>query len=372
MYDVIVVGGNLAGASAAINCADKGIDVALIERHRKPIDPPHCGEGIADVTGEFLELDKIGCTKNLIDEVKINISDIKRFDFKLTKHKILVIDRYHLEKTLLEKAEKNGVKMFLGENMRDFNLPNDIVLDNQIIKGKVIIDATGIACHIGSIIGINTKLKPDDVGVCIQSRVEGSFKENTIHMWYHKPYAPFGYAWLFPINSKLANIGIGIPGGQKLDMKELLNKFIEFTTDSPFLIKNTFRSCVPSGKPLDKLVKNNVILVGDAARLTDSSLGAGIQNAIFSGSLAGLIAGGYINGKFPSLEEYEIKMKKKLKKLRKIYKNKQKLTTDKKFLKTYRRAFQLLSILNRIGPGFFQNYVGRRIKKDYQIVEKYR
>jgi len=42
-------------------------------------------------------------------------------------------------------------------------------------------------------------------------------------LWFHKPYGPMGYAWLFPLNKNLANIGIGIMGGQKIDLKELLD-----------------------------------------------------------------------------------------------------------------------------------------------------
>ena len=39
MFDVIVIGGNLAGASAAINAAEKGANVALVERHKEPFSP---------------------------------------------------------------------------------------------------------------------------------------------------------------------------------------------------------------------------------------------------------------------------------------------------------------------------------------------
>ena len=107
--------------------------------------------------------------------------------------------------------------------MKKFNPPNEIVLDNnKKITGKVIIDGSGIVCIVGKHIGIDTKLEPRDIGVCIQSRVQSEFDANTIHMWFHKPYAPFGYAWLFPINKNEANIGLGGFGGQKLDLKKLL------------------------------------------------------------------------------------------------------------------------------------------------------
>lgn len=375
MFDLVIVGGNLAGASAAINAAKKGVNVALIERHKEPFDPAHCGEGVADVAFDFFDflgINKNKLSKNIISNFIIDISDFKKFNFKLTKHKVYIFNRTQLEKDLLKKAEKNGAKIILGSNVRDFNPPNKIILDNnKTLEGKIIIDASGISCKIGSKLGINTKLKPEDVGVCIQSRVEGDFNEDTIQLWYHRPYAPFGYSWLFPINKKIANIGLGIPGGLKLNLNDLLNRYIKDVTNNDFKIKSTFRSCVPSAPPLESLVKDNVIFVGDAARLSNSATGSGIQNAIFSGSLAGLTAFKYINGTISSLEEYQINMKKNISRLTRVYKSKSKLTTDKTFISTYKRVFSIFNTINKISPGFFQNHVAKIMNRDLVILEKY-
>ncbi len=371
MFNIVIIGGNLAGASAAINASIKVKNVALVERHEEPIFPAHCGEGLADVTADFLELDKIGCYKNQINNVEIDVSKMKKYTFKLRKHKMYIFDRNFLEKKLLKKAEKNGVELFTGISMRGFNPPNEIVLDNDMIKGKLIIDASGIACQVGRRMGIKTRLQPEDVGVCIQSRVESNFKADTIKMWYHKPYAPFGYAWLFPVNKNMANIGLGIPGGQKLDLSKLLNEYISYIVNSNYNIVNTFRSCVPSSLPLQNLTKDNVMFVGDAARLADAALGGGIQNAIFSGSLAGTIAADYIKGKISSLNVYQKAMEYKTDRLRKAYYRKSKLTTDEKFIKAYKRAFLMLSFLDRASPNLLENRVAKIMKKDISIFEQF-
>jgi digeranylgeranylglycerophospholipid reductase len=373
MFDVIVIGGNLAGASTAINAADKGVNVALIERHNEPFFPAHCGEGVADVTAELLELDKINCPKNEINLVQINVSNFKEYLFKLKTHKIFIIDRNYVEKRLLEKAGKKGVKLILGVGMNDFKPPNDVILDNkEIITGKIIIDASGIACQVGRRIGLNTRLKPEDIGVCIQSRVKGNFNNQIQKMWFHTPYAPFGYAWFFPKSNTLANIGLGIPGGLKVDLNELLKNYVNFITDGNKTVLSTFRSCVPSGLPLQPLVKNNVMFAGDAARLVDSATGAGIQNAIFSGSLAGLIAAKYVRGELPSLEIYQTEMQNKISRLTRTYYNKSKLTTDEKYISAYKNAFTMLSFINKIFPNLFQDHVAKILKKDQAILEKYK
>ena len=373
MFDVIVIGGNLAGASAAINAAEKGVKVALVERHKEPFSPVHCGEGIADVTGELLELNKINCPKNEINFVQINVSTFKEYLFKLKTHKIFIIDRNYIEKSLLEQARKKGIKLILGVGMSEFKPPNDVILDNEeIISGKVIIDASGIACQVGRRIGLNTRLKPEDIGVCIQSRVKSNFNNQIQKMWFHTPYAPFGYAWVFPKSNTLANIGLGISGGQNVDLDELLTNYIKFVTDGNYTVLSTFRSCVPSGLPLQSLVKDNVMFVGDAARLVNSATGAGIHHAIVSGSLSGCIAAKYVRGEVPSLEIYQTEMQNKISRLTRTYYNKSKLTTNQKYISTYKKAWSMLSIVNKIFPNFFQGYVAKVLRKDYPILEKYK
>jgi digeranylgeranylglycerophospholipid reductase len=373
MFDVVVIGGNLAGASAAINAVEKGVSVALVERHKEPFSPAHCGEGIADVTAELLELDKINCPKNEINLVQVNVSNFKEYSFKLKTHKIFIIDRDYLEKRLLEKAREKGVKLILGVGMKDFKPLNDVILDNEDkISGKVIVDASGIACQIGRRIGLNTRLKPEDIGVCIQSRVKSNFNNQSQKMWFHTPYAPFGYSWVFPKSNTLANIGLGIPGGQNIDVDGLLKNYINFITDGDYTVLSTFRSCVPSGLPLQPLVKDNVMFVGDAARLVNAATGAGIHHAICSGSLSGRIAAKYVQGELPSLEIYGTEMQNKISRLTRTYYNKSKLTNDQKYISSYKKAWSMLSIANKIFPNVFQGYVAKVLRKDITILEKYK
>lgn len=370
MFDVAVVGGNVSGATAAINAAKLGVNVVLIEKNKEPLFPPRCGEATDEITAEILELDKIKCPKNQIKEITINISSKKEYNFKVKKHGIFIIDRNFLEKYLLKNAKQNGVDVKIGHRMIDYKPPNEIILDNnETLNGKVIIDATGINCQIGKKIGMNVKLKPEDIGICIQSRVEGDFNEKIMKMWYHKPYAPFGYSWLFPKNKKLANIGIGVPGGQKLDLSDMLDNYIRNETNGKFKILHTFNSCVPGTKPLKPLTKNNILFVGDAARFANPVFENGINNGVFSGSVAGIVAAKYIKGKIPTLAIYEKLMKNKVKRLNRAYSQKSKLTTEEKYIKSYTRAFSLVYHLNKLFPNLLQNQLMRIVKKDKKIID---
>ena len=371
MFDIIVVGGNLAGINAAINAAERDVSVAVIEKNKEPLHPARCGEGTDSVTWRLIE--DTGCSKNEIKRIKINISSYWSTSFLLNQLRLYIFDRNCVERKLLEKAESLGVRLFLGRAMRDFLPPHDIILDdNERIQGRVIIDGSGFSCQIGRRIGIAPSLKSKDIGVCIQVRVEGSFPSDTIYLWFHTPFAPFGYAWMFPINSHLANIGIGIPGGQNIDMKESLYRYIREVAGNDSKILYTFYATIPSALPLHRLVKDNVMIVGDAARLANPIFGKGISNAIISGSLAGRVAAKYIHGEISSLDLYQQFMYKKVVLLRRFYHRKvRSMYSEKVFLSKYKHAFSLLKYFHDILPSFSERRIVKALEKDISVLEEF-
>jgi len=82
LYDVVIVGGNLAGASAAISASLRGLNVALIERNKQPFMPAHCGEAIHTDILEYFDLNNLDYMKNPINEIIINVGS-KQYDIKL-------------------------------------------------------------------------------------------------------------------------------------------------------------------------------------------------------------------------------------------------------------------------------------------------
>jgi digeranylgeranylglycerophospholipid reductase len=372
MYDVVVVGGNLAGTTAAINACEKGVSVALIEKNKEPLYPAHCGEGIDSLTAAFIDLKKIGCYTNHIEHMEIKLTHQKKYMIHFKEKGLEVFDRNFLEKKLLEKCESDGVDLFLGHKMIDFQSPNLILTNsNKQINGKIIIDASGIDCVVGRKSGMKPKIRPQDVGVCIQSRIKSDIDAKTMKTWFHKPYAPFGYGWVFPIDTNYANIGIGIPGGQHVDLSDLLNSYITEEYGQEYQIIDTFRACVPSAAPVNRVVKNNILLTGDAARLANAFLGSGITNAIISGSLAGCIAADHLNNN-TSLEKYQELLQPKINRLQKVYNKRDKSLFTDSFYPKYKRGFFALTILNKILPETFNKQVEKILGKDIALINQFK
>jgi len=369
MYDVVVVGGNLAGTSSAIHAASKGLKVALVEKNKEPYNPAHCGEAIHLDTLNYFDLYDMDYIKNPILTTIINVSE-KEYALSYKAPYQLVIDRNFIENELLNRATKLGVNVIMGSRMKDYTPPNDIVLgDGSKIKGKIIIDSSGIACQIGKRVGLAGTLRQEDVGVGVQSRVKGNFKADTMKIWFGRPYAPLGYAYLFPLNEEIANFGIGLLGGQKYNLNELLNNYIKHEISGQYQIQSTFRACVPIAAPLTQVYKDNVMITGDAARLTNSLTAGGIRYALISGALAGIVASKYLNNEVNSLELYQIRLKKLVRALNRIYNKKRKMEEEKYFIKYYSRIFKVAGYAIKVAPNFTEKYILKKLQKDRLIID---
>ena len=108
-----------------------------------------------------------------------------------------------------------------------------------------------------------------------------------------KKIAPGGYIWVFPKSSDVANVGIGILGSLSKPglAKKLLDNFIEsdlrLRKGQPLRV---MAGAVPVSMPT-KTVKDNLILVGDAARQVDPLTGGGLTHCLEVGKIAGEVIG---------------------------------------------------------------------------------
>jgi flavin-dependent dehydrogenase len=95
------------------------------------------------------------------------------------------------------------------------------------------------------------------------------------------------------------------------------------------------------------------MLIGDAARLVYPESGGGIENALFSGRVAGLTAAKYIHGEISSLKNYQKYLRIKILRIKKGYKRKIKASeSDRKYIKTYQRICSLMCFINKLFPNF--------------------
>lgn len=124
-YDVIIVGGGLAGLTAAIHLSQEKHSVLVLE---KKVYPHHkvCGEYVSNEIIPYLN--KLGVPMSSSGAVQINNLELSTASGKSTKTKLplggIGISRYSFDNLLYEKALKNGAQ-FAFESATSINYADD-------------------------------------------------------------------------------------------------------------------------------------------------------------------------------------------------------------------------------------------------------
>jgi digeranylgeranylglycerophospholipid reductase len=232
------------------------------------------------------------------------------------------------------------------------------------VEAKVVIAADGVEAQIGRWAGLSNTLPLKDRMVCVQYLLAGVEIDPTCTSYViDNDIAPGGYAWVFPKGNAKANVGLGVQADiwEKLvdqnsnnsppkvgegTVLEFLTRFIESDSDLEKGFPVTLiTGNVPVAPPAKSLVKDGLMLVGDAARQVDPLTGGGIINAMTAGRLAAQVAVNAIaegNTSSSKLKQYEtIWQQTTGRKLLRNYRLREKFPPLKRTDKRFMRAFAL-------------------------------
>lgn len=363
-YDVIVVGAGPGGANAAYHAAKSGAKVLIIDKKSEIGVPVRCAEAIVGTLLDEYDIkpDRKWITNN-IGKFKAYSSKGREFILK-TKTKGYILDRVNFEKMLIARAEAQGAEVMLQSTVTGLSKKGLVVQETSdkvrsTFSGKIIVGADGVESRVGRWAGINTALELKDIGVCAQYQLQNlDLDPDSVELYWGEKYAPGGYAWVFPKNDNLANVGVIIPGHFKYTARDVLDKFVKTRAPKGKII-TSITGCVPEFFPPDQLVKGNVMLVGDAARVSIPVTGGGIGNAMFTGKAAGELAGTVIknNLSLDHLAEYNQIVHKKLsKRLKRAYKLKERFIKSEKNIERIFIYLKLFMWVHRLAPGFAEKY----------------
>jgi geranylgeranyl reductase family protein len=275
MKGAIVVGGGPIGLRAAIKLARNGWNASVIEEHPKIGEPVQCAGLISRTGVKSLNLEIDDCIINRVKGAKIYSPDNTEFKVEKKDTVAFVIDRGKFDKGLALKAKKNKVEVKTDAQLIDVRGETVFVKNHgrgEIEKGRLVLGADGVNSKVRELMGVELPLQ-EKLVQSIQVTAKGSFDKNFVEMHFGNKFAPGFFAWVIPESAEKARIGLAAKIGK--DIKGNFNKFVE-SKGLDIKVTKTIGGMIPVGEPLQPLVKDNMVLVGDAAFQTKATTGGGI------------------------------------------------------------------------------------------------
>jgi len=300
-YDVVIVGSGPAGSVTGRFAAESGAKVLIIERRQEIGVPVLCGEGISRKIDDWNIIEGKRWIAGRMDGARIYSPDktcVTLAAEQAGNETGYVIYRDIFDQELARRAIKAGVEYMMNTQAIGLLKKEDKIVGIKAkhfdeileIEADIVVGADGVESKIGKWAGINTTLKPYDIETCAQYTLTNvDCNNNYCDFYLGNKIAPGGYVWVFPKRKDEANVGIGILGSlsEKGMALKLLDKFI---ADHPELKKGEpvrlIAGAAPVAEPV-QTVKDNLILVGDAARHVDPITGGGLTTSLEGGKIAG-------------------------------------------------------------------------------------
>lgn len=308
IFDVIIVGGGLAGLSSAIHLSKHDLNILLIEKNHYPKHKV-CGEYISNEVLPYLKY--LG-----IEVFDLGAQKINKFELSTSQNHILKSDltlggfgisRYTLDNALFEKAKSQHVKT-VQDSVIDIQFLNDefsVATKNNITyKSKLVIGAYGKR----STLDVNLErnfIKKKSPFLAVKTHVKGNFPSDLVALHNFKG----GYCGVSKVENDIINLCY-ITDFESFKAHKDIDEFQEKVVFKNTFLKTIFKNSTPIfERPLTisqisfsnkSPVENHIIMCGDTAGMIHPLCGNGMSMAIRGAQIASQLIIDYLQGKITS------------------------------------------------------------------------
>src|SRR5438477_4412026 len=290
LFDVAIIGGGPAGSSCAAFCAASGLRVVLIEREKFPREKV-CGDCLNPWCWPILQ--RLGIDQRVrasphgaLDWVEfIDLRDRHlRIDLPLGENAEIAIKRSAFDFILLERARE------LGAEVREASTLTSIAKSDgswQLTTGeataafraRVLVATDGRNSTVARLLGLLPHVAKERVALQAHIPLPRLFGNRVVLQ-----LLPGGYSGQAPVNDTELNLClVGKPKSIRAFQDWASHHFELAPTQTWRTITPLTRSPLPPAR-------ENVLFVGDAARVVEPFTGEGIFYALRSGELAAAAA----------------------------------------------------------------------------------
>ncbi len=302
--DVIVVGAGPAGSTAARARAQRGVRVALLERHVFPRNKP-CGGGITarvlvrfpDVAAALAEI-----PVHTVSRMSLAAPGGETATLTSDRPAVVLIRRWDFDYLLARMAVQAGAQLLQGvaaSRVTPVDEGVEVVdREGRTLRARYVVGADGVNGIVARRVGLNPGWRPTSVALDMMEEtpadVLGCVDSDRLWVSYGHGTAD-GYAYIFPKREHV-NVGIGYR----------LSYYREHVAKQPYSLQEDLvaelraagalrgrssrqhftPSLVPIGGPVRRTACGRVLLAGDAAGFVNAYTAEGIYYAMVSGELA--------------------------------------------------------------------------------------
>ena len=309
--EVAIIGAGPAGATLAYELLQGGLKPLILDKAVFPRIKV-CAGGLTIKALKFLPPDLDPVLEDEIHRVQLSFNLGRAFTKASPQPLLYTVERQRFDAFLMERVRQAGGEFGDGERLEAITAgPGDsstLVTSRRRITARVVVGADGARSLVARGVG----LQPVDfwhLGLQMEfprSLMGKGASGFTGTIYLDMGTMADGYAWVFPRGEVLV-IGVGGPVPQGPQLKRYHARLLSHLG----LGEQSFplaAHLIPHRVNPIPIMKDRVLLVGDAAGLADFWTGEGIFSAVHSARLAAREILRFFRGEAPGLTDYQTRV----------------------------------------------------------------
>ena len=320
IFDVIIIGGGLAGITSALHLTSFGVQVLLIE---KAAYPHHkvCGEYISNEVLPYLQ--ELGA-----DPLSLNPSRISRFQMSSVKGKTLEsrlplggfgLSRFSFDQYLMKLAISRGCKL-IHENVLDVKAgqtESRVRTDQNEYRTRLVFGAYGKRSQLDRQLG-RSFFRRKSPWMAVKSHYRGNFPNDLVALHNF----PGGYCGVSNVENELLNVCYLVHSDSFKAYRNIEEHQKGVLYQNPFLreilenSENLFQAPLSISQvsfQQKEKASRDMLMVGDSAGLIHPLCGNGMSMAIHAAKIASSLAIAYLNNRIQTRPELQRRYEKEWK-----------------------------------------------------------